>query len=391
QGRGRRRRRSVEDHGVGGVAPGRSPPPPGARRPVPPPRDRSLSLRAGPGQPPTHRRAADPDARGRRGCGHPCHGVPTPPRLSGTALRAGSLDPAPRCRRAPPSSRRREGSATATWGGRDRRALGWHGGTSRQPTTDNPPLMAPGRTGGAPMTARAELRSALRLRLEDAGPSPLGNDATLEDALAGAIRAHGARFPKEVVVAAPVAAGATRTAVPGAAIDPARIVRVLDGSGAAVPGADATEDDGGSAPAGGQAGGQAWRWWDETLILRHLAAALWRIELLALAPRRPTTRPRPPAGRRGDRPRPCRRRPLSPRDRGRRPRLPLRCPLLPRPRRARRGRPHLRRAPPRCQLRPRRPRRTGRGHGRKEEAETDRRRSQDGPHPRTLPLGGRGR
>ena len=116
------------------------------------------------------------------------------------------------------------------------------------------------------MTTRAELRAALRRRLEDAGAAPLWDDATLDEALAGAVRAYGARFPKEAVAAVAVAAGATRVPVgaPGT-IDPARIVRVLDGAGAAVPKeADGSPPglDGGSGGAPGA--GQARRWWDGT-------------------------------------------------------------------------------------------------------------------------------
>ncbi len=40
------------------------------------------------------------------------------------------------------------------------------------------------------MATRAELRTALRRRLEDAGASPLWDDATLDDALVGALAAR---------------------------------------------------------------------------------------------------------------------------------------------------------------------------------------------------------
>jgi len=121
------------------------------------------------------------------------------------------------------------------------------------------------------MTTRAELRAALRRRLEDASASPLWDDATLNGALVGAIRAYGARFPREAVVAFAVGTGATRVPVPEPALDPTRIVRVLDGVGATVPAMEGAEEGD---------GGQAWRWWDGTLILRRpvAAAATWRIE-----------------------------------------------------------------------------------------------------------------
>ena len=126
---------------------------------------------------------------------------------------------------------------------------------------------------------RAELRAALRRRLEDAGASPLWDDATLDDALAAAMRSYGARFTKQAVASVVVAAGATQVPVVEP-IDPSRIVRVLDAAGAVVPPAA----DG--LPAGSGGDGQSWRWWDGTLIMRRPAAAgTWRIK--HLAPRQP--------------------------------------------------------------------------------------------------------
>lgn len=133
------------------------------------------------------------------------------------------------------------------------------------------------------MTTRAELRAALRLRLEDgATGSPLWDDATLDDALASGIRAYGARLPKEAVAIVEVAAGDRAVAVPlsvGGAIDPARIVRVLDPGGAAVPRQAADEPS----PVGSERlGPQAWRWWDGALLFRRPAiGGAWRIEYLA--------------------------------------------------------------------------------------------------------------
>lgn len=121
------------------------------------------------------------------------------------------------------------------------------------------------------MTTRAELRAALRRRLEDVGPSPLWDDATLHDALAGALADYGARAPKEAALAVAVPAGATRVPVADP-IDSDKIVRVRDGNGAAVP---RDEGDAGAAPEERQAG-QAWRWWDATgcWTQSHLGAAL---------------------------------------------------------------------------------------------------------------------
>ena len=128
------------------------------------------------------------------------------------------------------------------------------------------------------MATRAELRTALRRRLEDAGASPLWDDATLNDALEGAIRRYGARFPRELVAGAAVTAGATSVPVAVAGIEGERIARVLDETGAVVP--RLGEAPGPSGSAAGPVGlEQAWRWWNGELCLQRPAAdGTWRIE-----------------------------------------------------------------------------------------------------------------
>ena len=127
------------------------------------------------------------------------------------------------------------------------------------------------------MTTRAEVRGAVRLRLEDTGAAPLWDDAALNEALAGEVRAYGARFPREAATELAVAAGATR--VPIAGIEPGRIVRVVDPAGVAVPRALDDAGDGGDGTSGTV--GQAWRWWGGELVLaRPAAAGTWRVEHL---------------------------------------------------------------------------------------------------------------
>lgn len=124
------------------------------------------------------------------------------------------------------------------------------------------------------MTTRAELRAALRQRLDDASLSPLWDDAALDAALAGAIQAHGLRFPRQTEETVTVPAGATEVAVPAVTADPGRIVRLLDPRGRVVPG---TADD----PAGGRVA-QSWRWWAGSLRLSQPAlGGDWRLEYLA--------------------------------------------------------------------------------------------------------------
>jgi hypothetical protein len=129
------------------------------------------------------------------------------------------------------------------------------------------------------MATRAELRASLRRRLEDAGASPLWDDATLNDALGGAVARYGVRLPKEAVATVNVTAGATAVPVATAGIEGERIARVLDEAGAIVP--RMGEAVGPSGNNGGAAGlEQAWRWWNGELSLQRPATATgtWRIE-----------------------------------------------------------------------------------------------------------------
>ena len=122
------------------------------------------------------------------------------------------------------------------------------------------------------MTTRAELRTALRGRLEDAGASPLWDDATLNEAIGEGVRVYRARVPWQATVSVTMAEGATGAPVTG--VDPDRVVRVRDGTGATVP--RRADADDGTGP------GQAWRWWDGALRLaRPTAAGTWQVEHLA--------------------------------------------------------------------------------------------------------------
>lgn len=127
------------------------------------------------------------------------------------------------------------------------------------------------------MATRAELRAALRQRLEDTTLSPLWDDAALNEALAGAVRAYGLRMPKQVATPVVIAAGATEVVVPAVTGDPDRVVRLIDPRGRIVP-----------AAAGDPAAGlvaQSWRWWSGALRLSQPAlGGTWRVEHLAPRP-----------------------------------------------------------------------------------------------------------
>jgi hypothetical protein len=128
------------------------------------------------------------------------------------------------------------------------------------------------------MTTRLELRTALRLRLEDDGVAPLWDDVTLNEAIAAAIRAYGVAVPRQVTTGVTVPAGATKVAT-GIALDPDRIARVTDAAGIWVPPWPPWEDRPGQRTLG-----QAWRWWSDELILTEPAASsgagLWTVEHL---------------------------------------------------------------------------------------------------------------
>ncbi len=131
------------------------------------------------------------------------------------------------------------------------------------------------------MTTRLELRTALRHRLEDLGTAPLWDDPTLNEFLTGASRRYGAMFPRELATTVSVEVGVMSVPVPSVVIEGTRIIRVLDDAGALVPRArdDPNEPD---SAAGGILLGQAWQWWDGTLLLQRPAprTGSWRIEHL---------------------------------------------------------------------------------------------------------------
>jgi hypothetical protein len=125
------------------------------------------------------------------------------------------------------------------------------------------------------MTTRLDLRTALRRRLEDTGATPLWDDATLNDALADAMRHYGTRFPTEATTAVNVVAGVTSTPV-APPIPTERVLRLFDENGTCVPRQTAFEPD-------ERTVGQSWRWWNSTLILARAPATsgAWTVEYLS--------------------------------------------------------------------------------------------------------------
>lgn len=83
------------------------------------------------------------------------------------------------------------------------------------------------------MTTLLQLRTSLRLRLEDSGGTPLFADATLNDYIVQAIREYGRWAPLTTTTTVAVATDATTITIPST-IQEAGIVAVRDGTGADV-------------------------------------------------------------------------------------------------------------------------------------------------------------
>lgn len=81
------------------------------------------------------------------------------------------------------------------------------------------------------MTTLAQLRTSLRLQLEDSGGSPLYADTTLNDYIVQAIRQYGTWAPLTKTTTTVVATDATTVTLP-ATVTEHLVVRVLDGTGA---------------------------------------------------------------------------------------------------------------------------------------------------------------
>ena len=127
------------------------------------------------------------------------------------------------------------------------------------------------------MTTRLTLRTALRVRLEDATATPLWDDASLNQALAEAMGRYGARvsIERRLSVAIPAATTTIAVATP---LSTRQVIRVVDARGEPVPRAW------GQSPRGGD--GQAWRWWGGALVLALPLGSpqTWTIEHLGPRP-----------------------------------------------------------------------------------------------------------
>ena len=132
------------------------------------------------------------------------------------------------------------------------------------------------------MTTRLQLKTTVREILEDTTGSPLWSDAALNEYLCAAMRAYGARFPRQATAATdPILAGATSVALP-AGLPTGEIVAVRDAAGRDAPRASQR-----TGPAPIEATGliQAWSTWAGTLRLQRPAGGdevgIWAIDVIA--------------------------------------------------------------------------------------------------------------
>jgi hypothetical protein len=134
------------------------------------------------------------------------------------------------------------------------------------------------------MTTRLQLRTTIREYLEDASGTPLWSDAALIEFLAEAMRAYGARFPRQLTAETdPIAAGATSVGLPaGLGALAAGIVAVRDARGRDVPRASQRQ---GPAPIDATGLIQAWSVWAGSLRLQRPAGGdevgIWTVDYLA--------------------------------------------------------------------------------------------------------------
>jgi hypothetical protein len=131
------------------------------------------------------------------------------------------------------------------------------------------------------MTTRLQLRTTIREILEDTTGSPLWSDAALNEYLAAAMRAYGARFPRQATAATdPISAGTTSVALPSGLLT-TEIVTVRDPAGRDVPRASQRT---GPAPIDATGLVQAWSAWAGTLRLQRPATGdelgVWTIDHL---------------------------------------------------------------------------------------------------------------
>ena len=119
------------------------------------------------------------------------------------------------------------------------------------------------------MTTRLQLRTQLRLRLEDTALTPLWTDSQLNDALWTGLIRLSSRLPSEARLSLAIAGNVLSVAA-GIDLPRSRILRVLDDRGEPVP----------ESLTAGRDAQLTWRWWENTLVLsRELGTgATWSIE-----------------------------------------------------------------------------------------------------------------
>lgn len=119
------------------------------------------------------------------------------------------------------------------------------------------------------MTTKAELRAAVRRRLDDVPVAGLWDDATLDDAMADALARYGALAPQEERSTVAVSDGAMSFVVAGLERGQA-VRRVIDPGSCVVAPMRAEDDD---------TPGQGWRWWaGEIRLAKPARAGNWIVE-----------------------------------------------------------------------------------------------------------------
>ncbi|MCO5216170.1 MAG: hypothetical protein M9934_14115 [Thermomicrobiales bacterium] len=128
------------------------------------------------------------------------------------------------------------------------------------------------------MTTRPQIRTMLRIRLQDETADPLWEDEVLNDAISEAVRRYSTSMPRQAVSAIAVLHGDQEVEMP-LDVNVMRIVRLFDDKGQLIP---RWEGSGDAPPAPGGAGATTWRAWANSILLGQVAtrSGVWRVEHL---------------------------------------------------------------------------------------------------------------
>lgn len=126
------------------------------------------------------------------------------------------------------------------------------------------------------MTTRPQIRTMVRIRLQDETADPLWPDDVLNDAISEAVRRYSTSMPRQAVSAIAVLQGDQEIEMPQD-VNVLRVVRIFDDRGQLIPRWEGTGDP---PPVPGCSSGITWRAWANAILLGQQAvrSGIWRVE-----------------------------------------------------------------------------------------------------------------